>query len=285
MSFTFVVLLQIKMFNTKDTTHQGWYMATSFVYAFSLISAMTALRWIAYPVQVIARSSKPISVIFLGLVLGSKRYTVQKYFFVLTIVGGVVMFIYDDGDSHKSKTNQTNIALVLVVLSILCEGVVGVIQDRMRATTKPSALHLMFSINIYIVFFVIIAAVVTGEIFDFIIFVQKHPEFLLRIASASLVGSLGQIFIYMMVSGFGSLACSITTTTRKLFTVLISVTLMGNALTIRQDIALVIVFGTLFADAYWGKKKCGKQLEIDEVKDDRVVLEMEKSTKLVEVLL
>lgn len=234
-------------------------MATSFVYAFSLISAMTALRWIAYPVQVITRSSKPISVMLLGLVLCSKRYSIQKYVFVLMIVGGVVMFIYNDGDSHESNTNQTTIALVLIIVSILSEGVVGVIQDRMRATTKPSALHMMFSINMYIVLFVSIAAVVTGDVFGFIKFVRKHPDILLRITSASLVGSLGQVFVYMMVSGFGALACSITTTTRKLFTVLISVTIMGNALTVRQDIAIVIVFGALFADAYWGKKKGGEQ--------------------------
>lgn len=63
----------------------------------------------------------------------------------------------------------------------------------------------------------------------------------------------------MMISEFGPLPCSITTTLRKFFTVIISVIFMGNPLKVQQQVATAIVFVALFADAVWGKKQlCGK---------------------------
>lgn len=126
----------------------------------------------------------------------------------------------------------------------------------MRAATKPSAMNFMFSINMYSAIFLVIGSVVTGEISGFYEFASKYPDVYLKIGSAAIVGSFGQIFIFMMISEFGPLPCSIVTTTRKFFTVLISVMFMpGNSLSNRQIIATVIVFAALFADAFWGKKK------------------------------
>lgn len=223
-----------------------------------MVCGNMALRWITYPTQVIAKSSKPIPVMLIGVLLAHKRYTIQKYFFVLMIVVGVILFIFQDGKS-KEGSSDNHIGLILIGMSLLSDGVLGAIEDRMRAATKPSALNFMFSINMYSAIFLGIGATVTGEIFGFYEFASKYPEVLFKIGSAAFVGSFGQIFIFMMISEFGPLPCSIVTTTRKFFTVLISVIFMKNPLSGRQQIATVIVFGALFADAFWGKKQlCGK---------------------------
>ena len=61
--------------------------------------------------------------------------------------------------------------------------------------------------------------------------------------------------IFMCVSDFGPLPCSIVTTTRKFFTVLFSVLFFGNALTSRQWMGTGLVFSGLFLDAAFGKSK------------------------------
>ncbi len=66
---------------------------------------------------------------------------------------------------------------------------------------------------------------------------------------------LFQHFIFMCVSDFGPLPCSIITTTRKFFTVLGSVIFFGNALSNRQWLGAVLVFAGLFLDAAFGKSK------------------------------
>jgi solute carrier family 35 (UDP-galactose transporter), member B1 len=251
-----LVILQIKS-PEPNQTPQGWFAAAAFTYVSAMVCGNMALRTITYPTQVIAKSSKPIPVMLLGVLLAHKRYTVQKYFFVLMIVVGVILFIYKDGKSKEGETNG-HIGLIFIGMSLLSDGVLGAIEDRMRAATKPSALNFMFSINMFSAVFLTAGAVVTGEVLGFYEFATKYPEILFKIGSAAFVGSFGQIFIFMMISEFGPLPCSIVTTTRKFFTVLISVIFLGNPLSGRQEIATVLVFGALFADAFWGKKQCGR---------------------------
>ncbi|KAG5669006.1 hypothetical protein PVAND_016909 [Polypedilum vanderplanki] len=245
----------------KDKTHIGWYAAAAFCYISAMVCGNMALRWITYPTQVIAKSSKPIPVMILGVILAHKRYTIQKYIFVLLIVVGVILFIYKEGKAKDDQENQIE-GLLLVGMSLLADGVLGAIEDRMRAATKPTALNFMFAINMFSAIILFVGVIATTEIVDFYHFAVRHPDVLVKIGSAAVVGSLGQIFIFMMISDFGPLPCSIVTTTRKFFTVLISVFFMGNPLIPRQWVATVIVFGALFADALFGKKHlCGPKPE------------------------
>ncbi|XP_070505859.1 solute carrier family 35 member B1 homolog [Chironomus tepperi] len=238
----------------EDKTFVGWYIAVAFCYLSAMVCSTMALRWINYPTQVITKSSKPIPVMILGVFLAQKRYTIQKYFFVLQIVVGVSLFVYKEGKAKPGEENSW-LGLALIGMSLLADGVLGGIEDRIRNRTNPSALSIMFALNFWASIILIVSVIATMEIFKFYEFVMEFPEVLMKIVSASLIGSLGQIFIFLMIAGFGSLPCSIATTTRKFFNVLISVFLFGNSLIPRQWIATGIVFTALLADALFGNKK------------------------------
>lgn len=246
----------------EDKTFVGWYISIAFCYLSAMVCTTMALRWINYPTQIITKSSKPIPVMILGAILAQKRYTIQKYFFVILIVVGVSLFIYKDKKAKPGEENSI-LGLVLVAMSLLADGVLGGIEDRVRAKTNPSALNIMFALNFWSSVMLLVAVFATKEIFHFYDFVEKYPEIIMRISVSTLVGSLGQIFIFLMIAGFGALPCSIATTTRKFFNVLISVFWFGNALSKRQWIATVIVFSALLADALFGKKKLFKRKNDD----------------------
>lgn len=244
-----------------------------------MVLANVALRTITYPTQVITKCSKPIPVLILGALLARKRYTIQKYFFVFMLVVGVCFFVYYEKKPKKGAENNSYIGLVLIAISLLADGVLGAIEDRMRAATRPSALNFMFSLNMYGAVLLAIVSVAYGETRGFYDFTLKHPDVLWKIGSAALVGSFGQIFIFMMVSEFGPLPCSIVTTSRKFFTVIISVVFVGKPITWEQQIATVVVFAALFADAFLGKKQlCGKsELKVDVF--DEVDVELNESAE------
>jgi drug/metabolite transporter (DMT)-like permease len=61
-------------------------------------------------------------------------------------------------------------------------------------------------------------------------FLQNHPDSLLHILMFSLTFSLGQCFIYALLAEHGSLVVSVVTTTRKFFSILISVLLFNPGL-------------------------------------------------------
>ena len=64
-----------------------------------------------------------------------------------------------------------------------------------------------------------------------------------------------QNFIFMTVTNFGPLTCSIITTTRKFFTILMSVLIFQNPMSGRQWLGTVFVFIGLGLDSVYGKEK------------------------------
>jgi UDP-galactose transporter B1 len=94
----------------------------------------------------------------------------------------------------------------------------------------------------------------TGELLSFALFIQRHPFIIYEMITFSIASALGQFFIFVMVSDFGPLPCSIVTTTRKFFTVLASVVFFGNVLTNIQWLGAVGVFAGLALDSVYGGK-------------------------------
>ena len=93
----------------------------------------------------------------------------------------------------------------------------------------------------------------TGEIWEALAFCSKHPEIVPEIITFGFASAVGQNFIFITVSEFGPLMCSIMTTTRKFFTILGSVVLFGNALNSRQWIGTAVVFTGLILNDRFGK--------------------------------
>jgi len=242
----------------EDTTSWSYYAICSFSYLTAMVTSNKALMWVSYPTQVVGKSCKPIPVMVLGVIIGRKRYPALKYLFVLLIVAGVAMFMYKDGKANASKSDADGIlgmGEILLLVSLTCDGVTGAVQERMKSEHQTKSGHMMRSMNMWSVLFLAVALTATGELWDFLGFVSRHPSVLWQIGLFSVASALGQYFIFMCVSEFGPLPCSIVTTTRKFFTVLASVVFFGNALVQRQWLGATLVFMGLFLDGLYGREK------------------------------
>lgn len=94
--------------------------------------------------------------------------------------------------------------------------------------------------------------VAMGQLMPAIDFCTRYPSIMVDILGYTALSAVGQMFIYMMISSFGSLVCSVTTTTRKFFTILVSVLYYGHALTDRQWLGVALVFAGLGLDVIVG---------------------------------
>uniref|UniRef100_A0A1L8EI40 Putative solute carrier family 35 member b1 n=2 Tax=Haematobia irritans TaxID=7368 RepID=A0A1L8EI40_HAEIR len=240
----------------EDVTPKRYYAVSALTYLLAMVSSNMALRWVPYPTQVVGKSAKPIPVMVLGVLIGRKSYSWIRYACVFTIVVGVVLFMYKENKATSSSASSSSGGLgeLLLILSLTMDGLLGAIQERMRAASAPSGQQMMYAMNFWSTIMLGLAMIVTGEGKEFIYFATRHPELWGHLAMLALCGGLGQLFIFQMVSGFGPLACSVVTTTRKFFTVLCSVILFGNVLMPRQWFGAVLVFAGLFADMFYGKK-------------------------------
>lgn len=240
----------------EDTTRNSYYAVASFTYLLAMVSSNKALSWVNYPTQVVGKSCKPIPVMVLGVLVGRKRYPALKYLFILMIVAGVALFMYKDSAAAKAQGSDSLIGIgeLLLLLSLTCDGLTGAVQERMKAEHGTKSGHMMMAMNLWSLAYLAVGLVATGEGLQFLQFIQRHPAVLWELASFSVASALGQFFIFMCVSDFGPLPCSIITTTRKFFTVLASVIFFGNSLVGRQWVGTLLVFAGIFLDGLYGKQ-------------------------------
>ncbi|KAK7579910.1 hypothetical protein V9T40_000539 [Parthenolecanium corni] len=234
----------------EDTTRTIYYVSCALTYLLAMLCSTLALKWVNYPTQVIGKSAKPIPVMILGVLLGRRSYPLRKYCFVLLVVVGVALFMYKDSKAGPSNT-IFGYGEMMILFSLLMDGLTGAIQERMRSESRTKSGHLMMNMNKWSIVFLSAVVLVSGEYVAFFDFTKRHPAILWELVSFSAASAFGQFFIFLTVSDFGPLPCSIVTTTRKFFTVLGSVLFFGNVLLPRQWLATSFVFTGLFLDAFF----------------------------------
>lgn len=94
-----------------------------------------------------------------------------------------------------------------------------------------------------------------GSGFEAVQFCKQHPEAAWDILMYCLCGAVGQNFIFLTISRFGSLANTTITTTRKFVSIVVSSVLSGNPLSSKQWGCVSMVFGGLSYQIYlkWRK--------------------------------
>ena len=182
----------------EDTTKSSYYAICSFTYLLAMVSSNKALSWVNYPTQVVGKSCKPIPVMILGVLVGRKSYPLLKYLFILMIVVGVALFMYKDkGGASGVPTGESILGVgeLLLVLSLTCDGLTGAVQERMKTEHKTKSGHMMMSMNKWSIMYLGIALAITGEGFEFISFIKRHPSVIWQLATFSGASALGQFFI------------------------------------------------------------------------------------------
>jgi len=139
------------------------------------------------------------------------------------------------------------VGLVFVTLALLCDGIYGPYQNRIKTKARErhapiTAYHNMFNMNLWQGCMALFVCVVTGEIPKVVAFMSKHPAILKIIAEYAAAMALGQVFIFQLQASFGALVVTKTTTVRKLISVLLSVWYFGHSLNFMQWSGVALVF-------------------------------------------
>jgi len=239
--------------NIKGGPPQSKYAMISSTYLTAMLASNGALLYIDYPTQVLAKACKPIPVMLVGVVLG-KRYKWYKWLFVSLIVVGISLFMFKDkANAGGAEGVEYLMGVGLLALSLACDGCTGPMQEKVfSGSNRPPALAMMFYSNVFASLYCFVAMLLMGQLVPAIDFCTRYPVIVFDILGYTLLSALGQNFIYMMISNFDSLVCSITTTTRKFFTILVSVLYYGHALSGRQWTGVALVFAGLGLDVIVG---------------------------------
>ncbi len=177
-----------------DTTPSSYYAVCALTYLLAMVASNKALLWVNYPTQVIGKSCKPIPVMVLGVLLGRKRYPLLKYLFVFLIVAGVALFMYkDQKESGSTDSLSIGIGELLLLASLTCDGLTGAVQERMKAEHKTKSGHMMCAMNKWSILYLGAALMATGEMWQFLAFVQRHSGIIWQLCTLSVASALGQV--------------------------------------------------------------------------------------------
>lgn len=243
---------------SSDNVPFRMYSFCSISYCLAVLFSNMALEWVNYPTQVLGKSCKPIPVLLFGVVFAHKRYPLRKYFYVLSIVAGMALFLYKEQHSSKGDLFQFGAGEMLLLASLAMDGVTAAIQDRIRHGYITDKWSMMFFLNLFATIVFGATLLLSGELVAFVSFVQRYPFVLREMIIFSLMSALGQCFIFKTVTDLGPLTLSIITTVRKLVSLAVSIVLFGHPYTYRQLLAICIVFGALFLDVLDSKRSHGK---------------------------
>jgi len=222
------------------------YLSVSITYVGAMFCSNLAIEYIDFPTMVLAKSCKPIPVMLMGVLVLGKKQPFLKYISVFMISIGICIF------SWKSKSgdiaSNTSLGIILLAASLAMDGITGPFQEKLIRKHNPTSYHMMLYCNLWASIILLIALVFTGEGYRAFDFCSRNPEILYQLATLSIAGAIGQNFIYFTIYRFGSLACSLITTTRKFFTILGSVVWFGHQLTAIQWLGVSVVFIGLGVD-------------------------------------
>ncbi|XP_039051808.1 UDP-galactose/UDP-glucose transporter 3-like [Hibiscus syriacus] len=223
-----------------------------------------ALKYISYPAQVLAKSSKMIPVMLMGTLVYGIRYSFPEYICTFLVAGGVSMFaLIKTSKKSISKLEHPNAPLGygLCFLNLAFDGFTNATQDSINTRyPKTSAWDIMLGMNLWGTLYNMIYMFGWPQAsgFEAVRFCKQHPEAAQDILFYCLCGAIGQNFIFLTVRRFGSLANTTITTTRKFFSIVVSSLLSGNPLSTKQWSCILMVFAGLSYQIFLKWKKLQK---------------------------
>ncbi|KAI5450989.1 UDP-galactose transporter [Naganishia albida] len=236
-----------------------------------------SLKYISYPMMVLAKSCKLIPVLLLNVILYRRKFKPYKYVVVALVSAGIALFMYNgsEGGAGKRQDRGSLVGMSLLGVNLIIDGLTNSTQDQLF-TLHPrfKGQQLMFNMSLLslcmtLPFLVLpphtVALLSTilpsplhalvadpvshhateslaAPLFQSLQFLHEHPTALLPLFAYALLGGLGQLFIFETISHFGSLTLVMVTVTRKLVTMLLSVVVFGHRLRAGQWVGVAVVF-------------------------------------------
>ncbi|XP_066376311.1 UDP-galactose/UDP-glucose transporter 3-like [Miscanthus floridulus] len=230
-----------------------------------------ALKYISYPAQVLAKSSKMIPVMLMGTLLYGVKYTLPEYFCTFLVAGGVSSFalLKTSSKTIKKLANpNAPLGYTLCFLNLAFDGYTNSTQDLIKSRyPKTNPWDIMLGMNLWGTIYNAVIMFVAPLLFsnwpyangfEALRFCQENPEVALgHFPCSAYVAAVGQNFIFLTISRFGSLTNTTITTTRKFMSIVVSSVISGNPLSLKQWGSVVMVFLGLSIQIYlkWKRKK------------------------------
>eukprot|EP00934_Nitzschia_sp_Nitz4_P000125 Nitzschia sp. Nitz4//scaffold15_size197535//92009//93276//NITZ4_001580-RA/size197535-augustus-gene-0.209-mRNA-1//1//CDS//3329537721//125//frame0 len=214
-------------------------------------TSLALANGLSFPVATLAKSGKMAPVMLGSLILGGAKYDLREYLQVAAIIAGTA--IVSMGKKKGGGQSSSMMGVFYILMSLFLDGVTAGFQKRLKAETakvgvKPKPYDFMFWTNLFMCLTAAVIAGVLGEIQTGVAFLVANPEILSKIGQFALCSAIGQSFIFYTIANFDPLVLSTVTTTRKIFSVLLSIFLKGHSLSVMGWSGISLACGGILSE-------------------------------------
>uniref|UniRef100_A0A7S3V955 Sugar phosphate transporter domain-containing protein n=1 Tax=Chaetoceros debilis TaxID=122233 RepID=A0A7S3V955_9STRA len=198
-------------------------------------TSLALANGLSFPVATLAKSGKMAPVMAGSLLLGGATYSVREYVQVAMIIGGTA--VVSMGKKKGGSQSNSALGVAYIIGSLVLDGVTAGFQKRLKAETakagvKPKPYDFMFWTNLFMCGTAVVVALALGEFTSGLAYCASNPEILPMIVKFSLCSAVGQSFVFFTIAHFDPLVLTTVTTTRKIFSVLLSIFMKGHSLSV-----------------------------------------------------
>jgi solute carrier family 35 (UDP-galactose transporter), member B1 len=213
------------------------------------LMSMSLAAGLSFPVVVLAKSAKIVPVMLGQLIMGGSSYTFRDYVFVFLIVCGTALL--SAGNEQVPEGSDTVTGLVLIFLSLTADGFTGGLQKKLKRVTAsmaPTTYDFLYYSHVAQFAAAVVICVVTGELWAAPAYLLANPAVWWCVLASCFCSAVGQCFIFYVISCFDPLVCTTITTTRKMLTVVLSLSFKGHDLTGSGCLGLVLAISALLVE-------------------------------------
>ncbi|CAI6007978.1 unnamed protein product, partial [Closterium sp. NIES-65] len=196
-----------------------------------------ALKYVSFPLQTIAKSSRMVPVLIWGTIISRKQYKPREYIIAITIILGSCLFFLNVTARTSVKSTFSGLMLMLGYLGF--DGFTNTFQDKLfEGYDMPAANQVLY---ITLCSSVISLLGLRQDLSAAIAFIMRHPDCALHIAVLSVAATISQFFISYTIKTFGALTFATIMTTRQLLSIVLSSTVYGPPLSSTQQVGTAFV--------------------------------------------
>lgn len=246
------------------------------------LASMSRVHGVPGPVSTMAKSSKALPIMAGQWILAGTRYTWSEYIQYSMIVSASILI-----GTAKSSLPTDHISLLgcfYLAGSMFCDGYVGGVQKQMKMNVKvhrkargiePASIQpfeMQLYTNLYMLGTAMIVAIGTGALHHGYVFCRDIPSVTIRVAQYAFCSAIGQIFVFNTVTAFDPLILSIVTTSRKFFSLIVTLIVFGydlNGLCIAGIVLAGIGLSLVLFGEISASSSCHAPVKLQSVTEDK----------------
>eukprot|EP00658_Telonema_sp_P-2_P022535 TRINITY_DN19007_c0_g2_i1.p1 TRINITY_DN19007_c0_g2~~TRINITY_DN19007_c0_g2_i1.p1 ORF type:complete len:437 (+),score=137.25 TRINITY_DN19007_c0_g2_i1:46-1311(+) len=278
MNRVFAIGMAVAMLSLTRPAHSpnhGWldlpqgvslteFAAPSISNTISSFGQYQALRYVSFPLQTIAKSTKVIPVMLMGKFLNNKTYGQREYIEAAVISAGVIVFAMEGkweglvtgAGGLEMPSYHVLLGCLMLLLYVGADSFTSQYQSKLfKAHESVTQFHMMFLVNLWAATLSLLSLVGSGQLMSTLGFLAIHPEAFIDNMVIGVTSATGQCFIFYTIKTFGPVTFTLIMTTRQLFSITISAITFGHSVSLAMLVGGTMVFTTLFVRMHRNWKK------------------------------